>query len=99
LAALGEEMDLQLAKAKAKAKVEARQEAQKQMDTERKKIPVEMESKFVDLTAQMRTFEKVRMTIRILTRYMKGQSRGQSPLLRLVQSYRALQIIRFGFST
>ena len=61
LAALGEEMDHQLAKAEARAKIEARQEAQKQMDTERKKISVEMESKLGDLTAQMRTFEKVKL--------------------------------------
>jgi len=54
-------MDNQLAKAEARAKQEARQEAQKQMDTERKKISVEMESKLGDLTAQLRTFEKVRI--------------------------------------
>lgn len=59
LAALGEELDNQLAKAESKAKDEARMEAQRQMDAERKKITQEMEVKLNELTAQIKTFEKV----------------------------------------
>jgi hypothetical protein len=64
LAALGEELDQQLAKTEAKAKAEARQEAQKQMDAERKKISMEMENQMADLAVQLRTFQKVKNTIR-----------------------------------
>lgn len=59
MAALGEELDLQLAKTEAKVKAEALHEAQKQMDSERKRITSEMESQMANLSSQMRTFQKV----------------------------------------
>jgi len=67
LAALGEELDQQLAKTEAKAKAEARQEAQRQMEAERKKIAMEMETQMADLGKQLRTFQKVSLIFIIVT--------------------------------
>ena len=64
LAALGEELDNQLVKTEIKAKAEARLEAQKQMESERKKIAVEMENKLGELSSQMRTYEKACVELR-----------------------------------